>query len=125
MAEAWDQLLASEPELAGRLLSRVEEGARLLDRVDPGWHRRIAVDRLAMESCDRCVLGQLHGDFQEGFREIIATLPDWELYSAAEHGFTLLHREQDTDSEGEDRIIPRFAALSDLWRRQVLAREAK
>lgn len=45
---------------------RVRAGIALLDEKVPGWHERIDLDRFAMNSCDRCVLGQLFGGFVAG-----------------------------------------------------------
>lgn len=46
--------------------ARVERGAAYLDQMDPGWHRRIDPDTLALDSGRHCVLGQLHGEFRLG-----------------------------------------------------------
>jgi hypothetical protein len=119
---------AIEPGLAAELAPRVERGAALLDRAEPGWHLRIARDRLAMESCDRCVLGQLHGDYLKGFRCVLRDLPARNLYSAAEHGFTLHGAEQeaiDPSGTASEQTLARFAALADLWRAQVTRRLAR
>lgn len=45
---------------------RVRAGVALLDEKVPGWHERIDLDRFAMNSCARCVLGQLFGGFVVG-----------------------------------------------------------
>ena len=39
----------------------VNKGAALLDRILPGWHRRLQLRRLDMKDIDLCVLGQLFG----------------------------------------------------------------
>jgi hypothetical protein len=122
MATAWVDLHRWEPALARDLAARVRRGAVLLDRVEPGWHLRVAGDRLAMETCDRCILGQLYGDYLKGFRMVTGPLPSHRLFSAADHGFTLRFAEQDLDQR-DDRVLGRFAALADLWRAEVLARE--
>ena len=36
-------------------------GAELLDRVMPGWHDKVNLDRLDMSGCSHCVLAQLAG----------------------------------------------------------------
>ena len=46
--------------------ARVTRGAALLDRVAPGWHWWINSQRLLMESCFNCALGQLYGHFDKG-----------------------------------------------------------
>jgi hypothetical protein len=122
---AWDRLHATEPGLADELVGRVERGAALLDRVEPGWAARINCDRLAMESCNQCILGQLHGRFSTGFLLVLRTMPSMNLYSAAHHGFTLFDLEQDPLSAigmYGDAPQARFAALGDLWRAEVRAR---
>lgn len=45
----------------------VKEAAVWLDGVDPGWHRRIDKKTLNMAHCDKCIYGQLHGDYLEGY----------------------------------------------------------
>ena len=46
---------------------RVAVGASLLDRVMPGWPAKIELERLDIQSCTCCVLGQLYGDYGAGF----------------------------------------------------------
>ena len=41
--------------------SRVANGVKLLDERVPGWWRVINLDRLQMEDCTQCMLGQLFG----------------------------------------------------------------
>lgn len=113
--------------------SRVNRGAKILDKFVPDWFRDIASDSLAMESCDKCVLGQLHGDYLAGYQSLRMLLPDGFMFSSAEHGFTLLAAEQRLDDEEIDlvrqnhdfcpeRIKFRFNVLADLWRDEVRKR---
>lgn len=46
--------------------ARVEQGAKVLDELVPGWYNRIALNILDLSSCYRCALGQLFGDFHKG-----------------------------------------------------------
>lgn len=48
---------------------RVRRGAKWLDEAEPGWARRVRVAELDMIECDRCVLGQLYGNFWSRLRE--------------------------------------------------------
>jgi hypothetical protein len=102
---------------------RVRKRAALLDRVRPGWAGEIARDRLAMESCSRCILGQLWGDFGEGFFRAIEVLDAATLHSASYFGFTLRDEEQD-DDDPDEVVLPRFAALADAWRAEIRGRLA-
>ncbi len=43
------------------IAASVAKGAELLDRIEPGWFRKIDPFRLNMNSCLRCILGQLYG----------------------------------------------------------------
>lgn len=38
---------------------RVARGAALLDRIVPGWEKRIDLEKLDLASCEFCVCGQL------------------------------------------------------------------
>jgi hypothetical protein len=101
---------------------RVQRGAAFLDHVCPGWAWKIALDRLAMDTCDRCIVGQLFGNFYLGARCLLTKLPSTQEFSASAFGFTLHHAEQNTLEESKEVIMPRFAALADAWRKEVLAR---
>jgi len=39
---------------------RAKRGAELLDEKRPGWAKKIDTDKLRMESCAVCILGQLN-----------------------------------------------------------------
>ena len=43
--------------------TRIENGMRYLDSVDPGWERKVDVNRLQMWSSHLCVLGQTQGSY--------------------------------------------------------------
>lgn len=43
-------------------------GARFMDRRQPGWYRKINTRQLHIAHSDRCVLGQLYGDYYRGLR---------------------------------------------------------
>lgn len=87
-----------------------------MDKVRPGWEKEIACDRLAMESCDDCVLGQLYGDYQRGWPIVLKTLPSCKIFAASKHGFTLRDTEQDQTREEITKILGRFKELADDWR---------
>lgn len=42
------------------------EAARL-DRLYPGWADRVDPNTLHMPSCELCILGQVYGDFENGY----------------------------------------------------------
>lgn len=42
-----------------------KRGALLLDKMIPGWHRRVNLERLTMSSLSLCMLGQLFGQQAE------------------------------------------------------------
>jgi hypothetical protein len=116
--DAWDELMAREPMLAADLARRVAAGEAMLDRVRPGWRGRVAADAIAMESCDRCILAQVLGSYEAGYRSLLPSLTT-RLHAASEYGFTLPVAAQRGDRA---RALARFAALGDLWRRVLAAR---
>lgn len=109
------------PATTDDLAACVKRGAALLDRIRPGWAEEIALDELAMETCDRCIVGQLYGDYFKGGRDISAAVgPEW--FIASRHGFTL-------PVEVQQRALARgrtakqcFAPLARLWRAEVRSR---
>lgn len=106
------------------LAERVARGAKLLDEKRPGWAAEIATDKLAMESCDRCILGQLYGHYFAGYEALRRQLPSDFLFSALGHGFTLSTRAQFVvlESEGPEGVIQFFDPLADLWRAEIARR---
>lgn len=93
----------STPDLA----AAVRRGAELLDAKHPGWAAKIAVDRLAMESCDDCILGQLYGHFNSGsvailFSEPLGPKGCWDAFAP--------------DFERD------FPAVAALWRSEIATR---
>lgn len=102
--------------------SRAAAGARLLDVVAPGWADRIAVDELAMASCDKCILGQIYGDYQSGWKTALGPLSASHLHSAASYGFTLRGSEQDQYLDSLFVVMDRFAALAEAWRAEIRLR---
>lgn len=54
------------------LTARAKAGAILLDLLQPGWAERINVQRLRLEDCQACVLGQLYGGYSAGLEKVFA-----------------------------------------------------
>lgn len=95
---------------------RVARGVALLDRVRPGWAQLVDLDRLDMQECAACVLGQLYGDFDDGC--IANSLP---LAAAAEHGF---HHRLTSPRAGHRTVTAEYQALYEEWRRIIAWRQA-
>ena len=50
--------------------AQIAKGVEYLDQdLGPSWVERIRVDRLELNDCFRCVIGQLYGSFYERFEE--------------------------------------------------------
>lgn len=87
------------------LAERVAAGALLLDQHRPGWEHVVRADKLAMEDCYACVLGQVYGRYHEGTRALGIDLIAEETF-----GFNTWMSKPD------------WEALANLWRGEVLAR---
>lgn len=59
---------------------RVALGVALLDEKCPDWVNRIDLSRLDIASCNRCILGQLFGDFGRGYEPL-------DIWTAEPYGF--------------------------------------
>lgn len=101
---------------------RVRRGAEYLDERDPGWHRRINPDTLELGSGDRCVLGQLHGEFRLGLGRSgvlsLSSAPRASLSPVA-HGFKCV------GDVSEEWQAHDYALLTQAWRAAVRARWAE
>lgn len=76
----------------------------LLDVAIPGWHSSIDLKTLSLSSCNRCVLGQVYGYYDDGL-EVLGFDPHYD--GGGEFGF---------ESEGES-----YADLTAEWDRQIRA----
>jgi len=61
---------------------RVGNGMALLDAKRPGWYKEVDLKTLNIDSCDKCVLGQLYGGYEEGVNKVF---PDY--IGVWTHGF--------------------------------------
>ena len=52
-------------EQAAKSARHVRNAARVLDKVIPGWHRRVDLEKLNMNECTMCMLGQTFGEDAE------------------------------------------------------------
>jgi hypothetical protein len=109
--------------------ARVRRGALLLDATMPGWAAKVNGDRLAMRWCDKCLLGQLYGDYNDGLKRVgLPLYLDWDKGSnkesdeaeeiAAAHGFTITDEEYREDVRDETA----WPALADTWRAEIRSR---
>jgi hypothetical protein len=94
--------LARSPSAKAR--ARAAAGAALLDRVVPGWWRRVRIRPLDISDDCNCVTGQLFGTYTKGLEELeLATA------EAKDYGF---------DKQGGES----YWTLTDAWRNELRAR---
>lgn len=98
-------------ELARELFTpRVEKGIAYLDEYHPDWIAHIDTQRLSMQSCARCVGGQLMGDYFYFHEEI----KEQTGMSGADLGF-------DVSSSAALESIPdisswdEYSLLEEIW----------
>lgn len=110
-----------EEEIAA-LMDNIKTGAALLDQKQPNWFRRVNPERLRMQSPCDCVLGQLHGTYPDGLKEV---LPDAAYLGALtyRHGFNFTEALRDALFEEPLHIQQRMdVAWNAEWRRQIRVR---
>lgn len=103
-------------------------GAELLDRIRPGWHNEIDLDTLEVSDFERCVLGQLYGNYGEGGDVIFDSAGIlWDTSNSVHLGFNkVVHIPEELSTDGDDArrayIIERYAPLTTMWQELTLAR---
>lgn len=99
---------------------RAELGARLLDDHRPGWATRVDLETLRMANCDRCVLGQVYGEYSAGLAALRETLADGETYLdfSLRHGFYAHMREKEGGGWADDPWGD-WHELEAAWRREI------
>lgn len=55
--------------MAETMTAKAKRGAKFLDEEIPGWAKRIDLDKLDLQCCGLCPLGQLFGGFWYGILE--------------------------------------------------------
>lgn len=99
---------------------RVADGAALLDDVAPGWTETIDLSALDINRCDRCVLGQIYGNYIFGVDAIWGPghEDEWmrELL-AVSYGFDI-----DFGAPPEDERA-HYRRLTDEWRALISQRQ--
>lgn len=101
------------------LKTSVQRGAQLLDRKRPGWHGRIDVDQLRMEECERCVLGQVFGEYRDGLLRLFPGPYLSEHWAGSFFGFCLFNE----DFFLVDYVDPQWHELRDLWLGEINQRQ--
>ena len=95
-------------------------GADLLDRLKPGWYRRINLEQLDVSRVDSCVVAQLYnGNYAAGRHDLERLHGDH--ITSWRYGFSVVgipceivrHREA---------LIEYYQRLTTSWRQQVIAR---
>lgn len=85
------------------IVERVAAGAELLDELYPEWEKQIDLDLIDMADGDRCIVGQLFGDYEGGLHDL-GLGGDTE---GADHGFYL-----PAPADWRDE---RWEALGEMW----------
>src|SRR3990167_11322084 len=59
-----------------KLHRAVKRGVKVLDQVEPGWHKKIDLTKLQLSDIRQCMLGQLHGHYEDGLNELTDALTE-------------------------------------------------
>lgn len=71
---------------------RVKKGVNFMDEICPRWKEKIRVSRFSIGDCERCILGQVYGEYWGALARItglsagLATAREAEEW-ARNHGF--------------------------------------
>lgn len=110
---------------------KIAMGMALLDEKLPGWEDQVDLERLALNDCRRCVVGQLCGaDDHTAYYKFWNQLQVWgiltygeesptSLDQACEYGFALPER-----TLCDDPLRLMYANLTEEWRDAILTRRA-
>lgn len=97
-----------------RLRKDVEAGAFYLDENHPGWFKKINLDTLDLSNQCNCVLGQLHGDYDDGLiEEKIAASRNWSPGPAHRVALRAIH----LGFYSFGRV--KYDALTKAWKRAI------
>ena len=85
---------------------RVLNGIELLDKEFPNWEEAIDLDKLAIEDCNHCILGQLFGEYIDGL----------DILRISQHKSCLFGFDTDRFSFKKDDLdLYQYIVLKDCW----------
>lgn len=98
-----------QKQIDAELKERVERGIALLqEKHGDAWVEMINMKTLALDEVNRCVLGQVYGDYGRG----VAELFDGSVVKATEYGFDLADDWSDDYDPAKDF---HFNDLQEAW----------
>lgn len=92
-------------------------GAAFLDERVPGWEVQIDLGRLEFPSPTCCVVGQIYGDLQVGYKQLGVGLGGDVQFDVSEHGFNLPALLRDPDQQWTD-LTAAWRALIEQRRKE-------
>lgn len=96
--------------------AEIANGMALLDAHSPGWFTRIDLDKLLLNNCKDCVLGQLFGSYAWGQNALSVGYQSPEGVLPRKYGFTM----PDGPCEDEEP----WRALTSAWKKAILKRRS-
>ena len=105
--------------MSTKLKRAVAKGATVLDGNRPGWHRIVKISELDMINPEKCVLGQLKGNYWEG--AVLMGIHPREFES---HGFVApLNKEPQESYDAFLKVQQQtWSTLTELWKNEIRKR---
>lgn len=95
---------------------RVTRGAARLDQAKPGWWNQIDEGTLSLESCGRCLLGQLYHGFWLGAAVLWnRTYQDTRTAHSPEVALGFVVANEDTEHRRRYEMLDAYALLQEAW----------
>lgn len=127
--------VATEPKVPARVLRKIDErvarGAKWLDKVLPGWARKVTISTLNLGNPNECVLGQLAPAFVKICPTVAAETGAYGgSFTTVVDGLAMSQRTYVSRGFDESRshMLPPFAEVSEYdlldeaWKREIRAR---
>jgi hypothetical protein len=98
---------------------RVNRCAKILDKHDPKWFRKVKFNILDLSSTKNCVFGQLFGDVEQGI--LALGLKDktkgdpWTFFGIDAYDYTASDADENRDSE--------YFMLEEAWKNAIRTRK--
>ena len=86
-------------------------GEKLLDNRAPGWDNMVDADKIWMDDCLDCILGQVFGTFEDGIEHLGLSMDNEGSY----YGFYVSFITEDGNRLSSGSICRRYAILRNEW----------